>query len=345
MSNIFFNKLMNIQLLHEYYADGICANLMLQTADETQSLLNGYGIFFKPSAQGATLLYESIDESGTPKIPIDSAIKLTFFLSTNSSYFTNFTDADFSEEPRSVYYFCNNDPGVIENGNDFTIINNKLNSPISLITKYLKVNKASGTASYILLTDADSKDTQVSFHNDKDELTVDMGNFESGKYELKQFDAGDIQIGNTVTLYYNKSFAGSIPFAVFELFLDENDMLSLPLNFIFNFKSRETFWRYKILSKEANPPTNDYTIDATTVSIIHNPSEGDTLSFEAATGSDPIVIRSTDKLKLKERGFDQIGLYRGEENVLISNLPNPSPVKLEKVGNDWYSDIYVYVYV
>ena len=227
------------------------------------------------------------------------------------------------------------------------IVNSKLSEPVSLITKYLRVTKALGTASYVIITDAENNDSQIDFNPEDDTLTVKMSGYKDGKYELKQFNAADVQIGTTFTYYYNKGLSGTIPFAVFELFIDENDTLSLPLNFIFNFKSRETFWRYKVLAKEAVPATTEYTIDSTTISIEHNPidDDDDTISFEDASGSDPIVIRSTNKIKLREKGIDQIGLYHGVDNVLISSLPNAPTTKLEKVVDDWYSDIYVYVYV
>lgn len=344
MSNIIFNKLMNINLLHEYYANGICTDLQIKASSETQVLIRQYGLLFKPTNLGAIMLYESIDDLGTPKISIDEPLKLTFLLSANSSFFTNFTEADFSTIPATVYHFSNKNSGVIESGNDFTITQGKLNKPLPLITKFLKVNK-SGSANYVLLLDTENKATKIFFDPDEDVLTIDMAKFESGTYEFKQFTAADTEIGSSSTMYYNKSLSGTIPFAVFEIFLDENSMDALPINFIFNLKSRETFWRYKVLVKESVPPTSDYTIDSSNVSIIHTPHEGDPISFEAASDSEPIIIRSTDKVKLKEKGVDQIGLYRGEDNILISSLPNPSPLKLEKVGNDWYSDIYVYVYV
>lgn len=345
MSNIIFNKLLTINLTHEYYANGICNDLRVQATPQTISLLAGYGILFKPTNLGAVLLYESLDETGTPKIPIENPIKLSFLFSSSSAYFTNFTEVEFSDDTNSLYYLSSNDPGIVVSGNTRTIVDGKLNEPIPIATKNFKIEKSSSAVNYFILTDEDNTDYKIAFKPVLDYITVDMAGRNEGKYELKQYDSGDVQVGDSYTFYYNDKLSGVIPFAVFELFIDAGDTLSLPLNFNFDFKSRETYWRYKVLLKEAVPRTTDFTVDASTLSITHTPNEGDTISFNSASGSEPITIRSTDKIKLKEKGFEQIGLYHGEENILISNLPNPSPVKLEKTGTDWYSDIYVYVYI
>jgi len=345
MSSIVFNKLLNINLMHEFYANGVCGDLVVQTSAQTKSLLGSYGTIFKQTNLGAVLLYEAEDEVGTPKIPIENPIKLSFLFLSNSSYFTNFTDVDFSDESSAVFYLSNNDPGIIVSGNDFTIVNGKLNQPIPIITRNFKVTKSSNAVSYAILTDENNIDSRITANDDQEMVTVNIAGYKDGKFELKQYDTADTQVGEPYVFYYNDQLSGVLPFAVFELFLDSGNTINLPLTFNFNFKSRETYWRYKVLVKEAIPPTSDFTVNSSTLSISHTPHDGDTLSFESATGSDPIIIRSSDKIKLKEQGFEQIGLYHGNDNILISNLPNPNPAKLEKAGTDWYSDIYVYVYI
>ena len=345
MSNIIFNKLLNINLMHEYYANGFCNDLKILPSPQTKSVLSNFGFLFKETSLGTVLLYEASDEAGTPKNPVENPLKLSFLFSSVSQYFSNFTEMDFGDDANSVYYLSNNDTGVVASGNDYTIVNGKLNEPVPLKTRIFNVSKFSNDVSYLLLTDEDNVDTRISINSDLDHVVIHMDGQESGKYELKQYNSADMQLGDTYTFYFNDKLFGRIPFAVFELFLEPADLTSLPLNFNFNFKSRETYWRYKVLLKDAVPSTSDYTVDASTLSVNHTPDEGDTILFNSATGSDPIVIRSTDKVKLKEQGFEQIGLYNGDDNILISNLPNPSPVKLEKTGGDWYSDIYVYVYI
>ena len=330
--------------MHDYYIDGLCNDLSIQVSRSTQSLLNNYGILFKLTSMGAVLLFESTDEAGTAKIPIEEPLKLTFFYSSNSSYFTNFTNVSFGTRAVSLYYFNNKSP--IENGQNHTIHEGILDIPVALIIKDLKLTKSASNVSYIVLTDIDNNDFRTTFGPDQDEASIKLSNYNSGLFELRQYDITDIQIGTTFTFYYNREASGSLPFSVFELFIDDSYDTANPINFIFNFESRPTYWRYNILKKEASNPITEDDLNADSLSIIHKPEdELDTILFNDASGSDPIVIRSTNQIKLKQKGVDKIGLFKSITTPIILNLTNPAPDKLEKEGDDWYSDIYVNIYV
>jgi hypothetical protein len=129
------------------------------------------------------------------------------------------------------------------------------------------------------------------------------------------------------------------------VFLDDTYDPMNPVNYIFNFKSRETYWRYNILKNEANPPVTVDDINSSTLSIQHEPDNpADEINFAVASGSDPIVIHSADEVKLTEEGFDKIRLYKNGD-ILLSNLPNPTADQIDFSGGAWVSNIYVYVYV
>lgn len=343
MSNIIFNKLMSIDLMHEFYANGICNDLIITPSPSSQTILRNYGILFKSATKGAVLLYESPDESGTAKLPIDKKLKLTFFFNSCNSFFTNFTQLDFSNEPGSLYYFNNLSPAI--SGQNHTIVDSGLTAPIPLITKDLKVIKKSGLVKYILLTDLAGLNTKLLFPPEQDDFVIKLSETGAGPYTIKQYDNTDSQVGTSFHFYYNNELKGQIPFAVFELHIDKTYDVSNPINLVFKFKSRETFWRYKILKNKAGTPlsTDDFT--STTLSVDHEPDNpADKIDFQNPSGTNPIIIKSVGKIKLRETGYDKIRLYKNS-NILNSNLPNPSAKKIEHEGTDWYSDIYVYVYV
>ena len=119
MSKIIYNKLLNISLMHEYYADNVCKDFILQPTTSTLQLLRNFGILIKSVPNGAFLLYEASDGIGTPKFPIDQDMKLTFIFNLQNSLFPNFTNVVFSPEPSSVYYFNNLAPAI--SGQEHTI--------------------------------------------------------------------------------------------------------------------------------------------------------------------------------------------------------------------------------
>lgn len=343
MSNIFFNTLLKINLSHEYHADGLCNELRIIPTQSTIHLLNRFGILIKNTISGAVLLYESPDGSPGMKIPIENEMKLTFQFSTSNPVFINYTDADFSNETLTVFYFNNLNPTI--NGQNHTILDSKLTAPLKLENRLLKVMKINSTAKFILIKNINDESVKYYFDNQFDELKVNLSDFSPGKYKLEQFDSTHTKIGNTYTYYYNNEITVRNTLGVFELFIDENYDPANPVSFLFNFKSRPTFWRYKILKNTSTPPLTIDNINAATLSVKHEPENpADEIIFESAIGTDPITIISQSTVKLKEKGYDKIRLKKNSE-ILISNLPNASVEKLEIDGSDWLSDIYVYVYV
>ncbi|HEY9115528.1 MAG TPA: hypothetical protein VIN10_12585 [Bacteroidales bacterium] len=343
MSSIFFNTLLKINLSHEYHADGLCNELNIIPTQSSRHLLNRFGIFFKNTNSGAVLLYESPDGSLGMKIPIENELKLTFQFSPTNPAFLNYTDADFSNEPLTVFYFNNLNPSI--NGQNHTILESKIVAPLNLETRLLKVKKINADAKFILVKNIKGESEKYYFDSQFDELKVNLSDFSPGKYTLEQFDSAHNKIGNTYTYYYSDEITAQNLTGIFELFIDENYDPANPLNFLFNFKSRPTFWRYKILKNSSTPPLNIDNINAATISVKHEPENpADEIIFKAAAGTDPIIIQSENTIKLKEKGYDKIRLKKNSE-ILISNMPNANVDTLQIDGINWLSDIYVYVYV
>jgi len=343
MSNIYFNTLLNIKLSHEFHTDGLCNELNIIPTDSTKKLLNRFGLLFKKTNSGAILLYESTDGSPNMKIPIENDLKFTFQFSVVNSSFITFTDLDFSNQILTLYYFNNLQPTI--SGNEHTLVDSKLPAPIKLVSQRLRLVKADATVNYALLKNSKNESTRYFFNSDFDERTIDLTDFPFGKYTIDQFDQAHNKLGNTFTFFYSKEINAPKLFGTCELFIDKNYDLANPISFLFNFKSRPTIWRYKILTKPSSPPLTAADVNAATLAVKHEPENpADEILFKSASGTDPVIILSKDKVKLKEKGYDKIRLKKNSE-TLISSLPNANLTKLEKDGSDWLSDIYVYVYV
>lgn len=341
MSNIYFKPLLKIVLSHEYQADGMCNELEIAPTQSANILLNRFGIFFKKTNLGAILLYESIDGSPAMKLPIEKEMKLTFRLTATNPAFITYTDAEFSKDINTAYYFNNLNP--IINGQNHTILDNKLVAPVKIESKLLTISKTHSTAKFILIKNNNNETVKYFFSSPLEELKVLLSDFPEGKYTLEQFDLAHNKIGNTYTYYYmNENPAGNL-FGIFELFIDENYDPTAPVSYLINFKSRPTIWRYKIFKNPTTPPLTIDSINAATLSVKHEPENpADEIIFQSASGNSPITIVSQSTIKMKDKGYDKIRLKKDSE-ILISNLPNASVDKLESDGSNWLSDIYVYV--
>lgn len=343
MSNIYFNTLLKISLSHEYHADGLCNELEIKPTRSTLSLLNKYGILFKKTGSGATLLYESPDGSTTMKVPVEEELKFTFLFTVNNPAFYTFSDIEFGSEPLSTFYFNNLNPVI--NGQNHTILDSKLTSPIKLETRLLTVNKLDSTVKFFIIKNIKDEEFKYYFDIKSGESKVRLSDFLPGKYTIEQFDFSHNKVGTTYTYYYNDEIFSSNLLGVIELFIDSSFNPANPVTYLFNFKSRPTIWRYNILKKPATPSLTSDNITAATISVKHEPDNpADEIIFKPPTGTDPIVILSNNAVKMKEKGYDKIRLKRNTE-ILISNLPNSSAEKIENDGSNWLSDIYVYVYV
>lgn len=343
MSSIYFNTLLKIQFSHEFYTDKNCKDLKIIPTQSTRNLLERFGILFKNKKNGAVLLYESPDGSLTMKIKIEKQLKLIFQFEQINTHFNIFTDTDSKNGLLKFYYFNNLNPVI--NGADHILLNGVALEPLTLCNKLLKVEKVSPSSKYIIIKDINDQKTKYFFHTDFNELKIELTDFEFGKYTLEQFDDTHNKLGESYTFYYSNDLTSSKLFGIFELFINNTYDLSNPINHVFNFKSRPIFYRYKILKKTSSPPVIIDNINASTLLIKHEPENpADEILFEAATGSDPIVIKSQSLIKLKEKGIEKIRLKKNNE-TLIANLPSASANKLENDGSNWFSDIYVYVYV
>jgi len=343
MSKIIYNKFGSIRFMHEYYADEICKDFVVQPTTSTLRKLSKYGLLSRNLSNGGILLYEATDDIGTPKFPVDEELKLTFTFSLKNSLFPNFTDVTFSPESSSVYYFSNLNPAI--SGQEHTIVDAGISAPIPLATSILRLTKNDPTASYVTLRDINGNGFKSKFNGELDELKIDLSNYGFGTYTVQQYDSSNTPLGSSYTFYYNSDLTGEMPYGIFEVILDDTYDPTNPVTFLFNFKSRETYWRYNILKNEANPPIAVDDIKASTVSVKHEPDNpADKINFAIAGGTDPIQIHSANQVKLTEEGFDKIRLYKNS-NILLSNLPNPTANKIDYSGGAWVSDIYVYVYV
>ncbi len=133
------------------------------------------------------------------------------------------------------------------------------------------------------------------------------------------------------------------PFAILDLKLAQG----LPETYSLNFKARETFWRYVLMSKDLQSLNNPAILDSTGSEPFEGP---ELLKFSGTTG---LVFKSKQAISLTERSIQNFQLVEnydaesGRYKVIIHSLPkaNPEMITLIKsnntLENNNYSEIFI----
>ncbi len=339
MGKIKFQKFLSVFLTHDYYKDNLCKDFEIIPSASTSQILKDFGILFKPHNSGAIFINEVVTDNGVdaPKFPIIGQYKLQLYFVLKNNYFQSFTDLEFSSKPVSIYYFNNLTPSI--SGQDYTISDSKLDEPIEFKNSNFKVEKATQNVVRIVLKGENSLSFEFPFKSTESNLEIDISVLPTGKYTLNQYNIGD-SIVNTSEVYIDTQQLTRAVFAVFEVFIDETNNGALPVNYLFNFKSREVYWRYKLVKKVGSSINGSSSV---TPVIVHGDTGPSKIVFDPPVGSDPIIYITTSAIKLKQSGIKNIQLKKGN-NVVVSDLPNASVFTLGIDNNKWYSDIYVYYY-
>ncbi|HWB25748.1 MAG TPA: hypothetical protein VG738_09725 [Chitinophagaceae bacterium] len=112
-----FGILFTVELLHKYFASGMCNDFIVTPSAATQQVLNGNKIIAK---QYDNKLYAGLPADATNK-PIDAPgadLQLSFFMRLNSPLFFNYSNLPFKWPAGKIYYFTNRNDNAA-NGRNF----------------------------------------------------------------------------------------------------------------------------------------------------------------------------------------------------------------------------------
>jgi hypothetical protein len=116
MTTINYNYFFQVELLHKYFANGLCNDFSITPSVQTQSTLAGNKMLVK---QYDNKLYTGVKVDDTGKV-IDlpsASLQLTFFLKLNNPLFFNYTNLPFTFQPGKIYYFTNRNTNISNSKN------------------------------------------------------------------------------------------------------------------------------------------------------------------------------------------------------------------------------------
>jgi hypothetical protein len=115
MMKIQFSSLFDVEIAHNYFQSGRIQHLDIIPTDTCQGQLRNYGLLFKRTAKGFTVLYEvSEDDSQNshPLKPISEDVRFSFFLQSKNPHLATFSDLPLQAQSNQLYYLhnMNNNP-------------------------------------------------------------------------------------------------------------------------------------------------------------------------------------------------------------------------------------------
>jgi hypothetical protein len=96
-----FFKLLNVRFYHNFFKDNFLKGLTFLADNETNSLLNNYGILFRPIENGFTLISKT--DPKFESISFAEELKLNFYFKINNPDFINITDIPFTNSQKLLF--------------------------------------------------------------------------------------------------------------------------------------------------------------------------------------------------------------------------------------------------
>lgn len=118
MININFLRLFTVEILNQYYPDGLCNDFVITPSARTASVMSGYNLVAR---QYGNRLYVGIpvdNITGTPVFLPDEGTQLVFFMKCINSLFFNFTKSP-AGIAGNLLYFTNNNNNSLVSGPSF----------------------------------------------------------------------------------------------------------------------------------------------------------------------------------------------------------------------------------
>ncbi|MDP9075927.1 MAG: hypothetical protein M3O71_00755 [Bacteroidota bacterium] len=130
MIDIKFEGLFTIELLHKYFTDTLCPDFSITPSTPTLSVIKGHKAIVK---QYQNKLYAGIQsKAGIPFMPVESGMRMTFYLWLNNPLFANYTNLPAGYNSEKIFYFTNRN-----NNKDVPNAKQYLSVPIAAYDKTL----------------------------------------------------------------------------------------------------------------------------------------------------------------------------------------------------------------
>ncbi|SHJ77078.1 hypothetical protein SAMN02745165_03134 [Malonomonas rubra DSM 5091] len=352
-----FQKAFAVEVLHDYYRDGISADFLIAPTPSCQQQLLKQGMLFKETPSGFVVLYETAgDEASEPKRPLASPLTFSFVLWSQESFLLNYSNLPLDKTPDQIFYLSNRDKSIndgqlllsADSGAQFLSAADLL----ALRPQRFQVDIEDSSDSVVWeLTD--SKGTLV----DRRRVATVEGN-NSYLVDLREQAPGLYRLccdgEEHLKFYAADRLVSGFPFGLIEIFIDpaiSNDFSFVAAdgsvqfrNYRLKLQARSTTWEYYVVAKyetEVTPNDLQISLDEPAVNFVRQPA------VSLADGSTAVPFVAGATLPLSQQPLTGITLQKKKgpstPRLVIDNLPNPSVAEIIPEADRVISRTYIYV--
>lgn len=353
-----YPELVSFNFQHAYYQSGRSAFAFFPQK-QTQRLLRRFGLLFRSTADGFTILYPAVkdeDDKMVPRRRLPDQFALRFWICPNYPYNGSISALPVFRTHRQTLYFDNL---TDRSDGDTLYVNNEAPTVTTASAKDIlrqapiswRFSKTSPNP--ILVSVRNAVGTVVKTkrfhplkdhpHEDKVRCLIDFGEIDPG---LINITAGSEE---TETYYRPESYPDRAPMAAIDLYAgpsvpepyrfvdtDGNPQFKM---FTCRIDRQSSTWRYIIVPRFSTAlQANQLAIeDADSRYTFGSPTEIQTMSGEKA-----FAIESVGMIPHQEEPIKGLSLRKNTAD-LIEELPNPGPDQIQVLDSGIYSEIFVYV--
>lgn len=281
--NIIYNRLFNLSIGHDYFADGYAQSVQIVPTAETSRLLQNGKMLLKKLPHGVTVLYRATDDEITPMVQLEGKQKLAFVLtSENMARFQAISDFDESSTRKysagKILFFQNTPASASVNSNNPEIITHRLCDSVQprLFTWSFKIT---GNPASVKLRVTDSDGNPVSIGKEPDgtpfpttitirinsennfSQSVDLREKPKGKYLFTVLDATETTELLTQEIYCDEQLTGNNMLGIAEIVYEPvtGHLYGETEEYFLKFKKAQTFWKFFVVNKSGNI---DFSVDS-----------------------------------------------------------------------------------
>lgn len=353
-----YNKLFNINVLHNFYKNGICKNLSILPTADCIKIIRNHKLLLKQSVNGICILYKAIDDYGTPLIDATGQL-FTFIitikepnevlnitnLNVNTQVFTSKNIIHFVNEPIGNKYITNKLIDYLKPN----IFNYKF--------PFMAEDQSKDLAKLEILDMGDNTilGPFLSIPPEKDGYyykKIELSKSSNKKYKIRVSDSNNAQRDEVV--YIDNELSNQSIFGIIEISYDSNALDEYNINLI----RQESFWKYFIVNKSGSIDLDAFSLN------VENTGNKNPLPYEnnyefikgaepdpdiQVNGYETVIFTSKNKIPFYEDTLLNIELLKKDKSgdpeaegiSLIKHLPNPKLSGIINKNNE--SEIYVFL--
>lgn len=287
--NIFYKRILNLTVGHNYFKDGFDRFLILHPNAATEELLRNGKMLFKRLPKGVTILYRTLGDETTTFVELDKNQRFTFVIKTgNINGLLNITDLDESLDRTfgagNIVYFKNNPANVSSNKNNPEILTHEIIDSLRgpLFTYQFTLNGNPAAVRMIVARaegipvpvgkDANGNDLSTILHlsigkNKTFSQQVDLRDFQKGRYSITIRNEANTTTLKSEEIYVDEQLERDNILGIVDIVYDSvsGHLYGKTEEYKLLFQGAKTFWKYYIVNKSKN-------MDFTTDSLIINDS-------------------------------------------------------------------------